>query len=390
MATSTNPTSTQKKSEIGIAKMVPFWFFQSKLWIDIMMWYGYDIIWITYWTEQYIAVKKRIAGMNYLQLLGIPRVFLGTNKEDIAMDLNYYQWFSDYIKNVCKIHNCDFAHIGFITPLTQEQPYKTSILNWGSSTMVKWQMRELLKLPLRNCRYKEKQISEQCGGMKESISHNMPEATIIYVTNEDGTPDLTPNTQARRNIKKIEKKKDTLKIVKIDKKNDSKLYDEFYAKRFQTLVINKGMYIPSKANFDSLKDNDSIEIQCVIDTSWDNDVMVAGNIYILDKKHWQVIYLYGFVSRGKWLDGLGQWFTVQMIEHYFTQWYTSYETLGVASLVDENSSLASVTRFKESLGWLRYEFIGNYDVIANPIKYYVFRMLSELKSWVKKLLQKLK
>ena len=235
-------------------------------------------------------------------------------------------------------------------------------------------------ISFENISHRSKQFKEDVKSMRLSIRHwltslawlnisfreNMPEANIVYeITKSDDQLIAEMNSGCKERVRKSIKKWATFRVA------DPSEYKQFYAD-WKRLAWSKGFNIIPYDTYEKLA-NYITENSCGnVFVAEMKGELIAGSICIYDEH--RIIYLYGFASREKKFRNVGA--------HHFLKFkifgwardngLTYCDMLGGAPTGFDDHSLAWVSKFKESLGWIKIEYYGNYDIILNPLLYRVF------------------
>lgn len=110
--------------------------------------------------------------------------------------------------------------------------------------------------------------------------------------------------------------------------------------------------------------------------------IIAGSICLYYGK--TIVYLYGFTDR-KYTNLWGHhYLKYGMFEWARDQGFEYCDLMGWAPTGFPKHPLAGVSKFKESLGGMKTEFYGNFDLVLNPLLYYIFKVFTWLKKKLKK------
>lgn len=212
-------------------------------------------------------------------------------------------------------------------------------------------------------------------GFKPAFRENMPTATIIYDTTKSDEEFLQDmNESCRKRVKKAIAGGLEFRIV------DKHFYPEFFEKR-QLTAGTKGFNTISKFQYDELlkylEKGHGMLIWAYLE-----DRMIAGTICLFADK---MIYCpYGFFDRNVNKIGVQHFLKYKLFLRAREHGYRAVDTGGGAPTGFPNHPLASVSAFKESLGWTKTELFGSYDIVLNRFLYSIIVMRYRLKSMIKK------
>lgn len=204
-----------------------------------------------------------------------------------------------------------------------------------------------------------------------SFKENMPQSTIMI--NTDKTDEALfsgMKESAQRQAKKWIKKD-----VEFREINESE-YDLFYEK-WKTVSSFKWFSIIEKDNYikllNFLKDN-----KCgkVLVTEKDNDI-IAWSIYLYDD--YSLTMLYGFYDRSLSKLWWQHYLKLKSLSRARDHWLHSVDLMWGSPTGFPNHPLHSVSQFKESLWGKKVEFYGNFDLILNPLLYFIFKLYYKIK-----------
>lgn len=204
-----------------------------------------------------------------------------------------------------------------------------------------------------------------------AFRENMPQSNIIIdVTKQDDILLWEMFSQSRRKVKKAIKSGlefDTLKPEQ---------YDEFYDKWLATSG-KKWFNIISRKQYNELIkyliDNKKWEVLVV---SKDGGI-VSGSICLFQ---WEYgVYLYGFADRKFSNIWWHHFLKYKMFGYLRDNWYKYLDFLWWAPTWFPDHSLVWVSKFKESLWWIKTEQYGSYDLIINPLLYKIFKRYYKLR-----------
>lgn len=160
-----------------------------------------------------------------------------------------------------------------------------------------------------------------------------------------------------------------------------KEWDAFYDIRRGT-ASKKSFFILTKPMYDALRkyviDNKAGALMLVKDPSGH---IVSGSIYLFDKKEKALVYLYGATDRKAGNIGANNFLKWEVIKRSKAQGYEIFDLLGGAPTGYPKHELVSVSHFKESMGGVKYELTGSYDIVGNPFMYKLYKRKEDKKQW---------
>jgi len=224
-----------------------------------------------------------------------------------------------------------------------------------------------LRLDLRNMLLKKYKL-------KLTIRENMPQSDIIYdITKTDEELMKDMNSGYKERVKKAIKNNIEFRIAKPDE------YDEFY-KHWKELAWHKWFNIIPKEQYNRL-------IKYMIDNkrgdiflSHKNGEIHAGSICLYDEH--RLIYLYWFWNsankklRNMWWH---HFLKFKIFGYAREKWFTYVDMMGGAPTGFDDHPLTWVSKFKESLGGIKIEQYGSYDIVLNPFVYFLYKIYLKIK-----------
>lgn len=202
--------------------------------------------------------------------------------------------------------------------------------------------------------------------LKIWLRENMPEANIVYeITKTDEQLLSEMNSGCKERVKSSLKKWAIFRVA------EPREYEQFY-KDWLRLAGAKWFNIIDYTTYRKLVDYITDNKCGNVFVAKTDGELLAWSICIYDKH--RIIYLYGFASREEKFRNFGA--------HHFLKFKIfgrarekglSYcDMLGWAPTGFDEHPLAGVSKFKESLGWSKIEYYGNFDIVLNPILYRIF------------------
>jgi len=205
--------------------------------------------------------------------------------------------------------------------------------------------------------------------LKKSFKENMPPANIIYDISK--SLDILVgemSNQAQRYLRKAQNSDFTFWTL------DKKEQEVFYKKRQDTAHI-KWISVVSYYNFIKLFD-------FLKKWNWEvfivkkNGEIICWSIFCWES--WYLTYLYWFADRNfrnSWAHNL---LNFEVMKRWRQNWFRILDMMWWSPTGILNHSLLWVSSFKESLGWLKQEYYGSFDLVLNPTLYFVFKLFSKI------------
>ena len=221
-----------------------------------------------------------------------------------------------------------------------------------------------MRLHTRNLIHKETPL-------KLAFKENMPQTTImINLSKNDDQLLKEMNNGCANRVKKAIKKGIKVRLWDHDD------YDTFFKKR-QVTANGKGFSTITKPQYDRLLQVLE-EKQCgnIFISELDEEI-IAGSICLYHGN--TIVYLYGFTDRKYTNMGGHHYLKYAMFERARDRWFEYCDLMGWAPTGFPEHPLVGVSKFKESLWWMKREFYGNYDLVLNPLLYYLFKWFYYLK-----------
>jgi len=211
-------------------------------------------------------------------------------------------------------------------------------------------------------------------GLKLTIRENMPQCNIVYdITKTDDELLKEMNSGCRERVRKAIKHNVQFRVAKPEE------YMEFYNK-WKELSAHKGFNIITKKQYKRLIEY-ILANKCwdlfVSEIEWE---ILAGSVCIYDDH--RLIYLYGFGnSANKRFRNMGwhHFLKFKIFSYAREKWMTYVDMMWGSPTGFPEHPLAGVTKFKESLGGIKIEQYGSYDIVLNKFRYRVFKLYSRWK-----------
>lgn len=209
--------------------------------------------------------------------------------------------------------------------------------------------------------------------LKLAFRENMPQSNIVYhIWNKTDQEILDQmNSGCKDRVKKAMKKWIYFGIASPD------WYDLFYEKRLET-VWNKWVNIIPKETYYRLLRYLTQNNRWNLFISQINWEIVSGSIGLYDEH--RIIYLYGFASRKFGNIGWHHYLKFKLFGRARENGFTYCDMLWGAPTWFPEHPLTSVSAFKESLGGMKIEQYGSYDIILNWFLYKLFKFYTNLRN----------
>lgn len=229
---------------------------------------------------------------------------------------------------------------------------------------------------VKNMRLNARHLVQEQTWMQLSFKENMPQSTIMInldKTDEELLKEM--NSGCAERVKKAIRKGAKVRLWTPED------YDIFF-KKWQGTATGKGFHTITRKQFDRLIST-IIEQKCgnMFISELDGEP-IAGNICLFYGN--TIVYLYGFTDR-KYTNMWGHhYLKYGMFERARDHGFDYCDLMGGAPTGFPEHPLSWVSKFKESLGGMKWEFYGNYDLVLNPLLYWLFKLLVKVKWWFKK------
>ncbi len=220
---------------------------------------------------------------------------------------------------------------------------------------------------MRDMRIELQQKITRETGLVQSFRENMPLATIVIdVTKSNDELLGEMNSWAKSHVRK------SLNHNMVFRTAEVADYENFYNERMK-IAWHKWFNTIAKDTYYKLMDY-LTENNCGnIFIATKDDVILWWSIAVYDKD--TITYLYGFSNRDPQYRNIG---VHQFIKYEMFGWARSrglhwMDLFGGAPTGFPEHPLSSVSGFKESLGGIKVEWYGNYDIVLNPFLYKLFK-----------------
>lgn len=210
-------------------------------------------------------------------------------------------------------------------------------------------------------------------GLKLTVRENMPQCDIIYdISKSDEQLLAEMNSWAKERIKKWMNK--WVIFERVDPEN----YEQFYSYRKEIAGekwFNVMIYEDFKNLAKYIRENNKGDLFM---TRIDDHVL-AGSVCLFDDYH--IIYYHGFANRDKKLRNIGghAYLKFEIMRWARENGFTYVDMMWGAPTGFPDHPLAGVTKFKESLGGMKIEQYGSYDIVLNPLVYKIFERYTNLR-----------
>lgn len=200
-----------------------------------------------------------------------------------------------------------------------------------------------------------------------SFRENMPLATVSFdlsLREEDLRKSISKS--ARNHINKAKSRGLSFGLIE---KDDEWL--EFYDIWYQTAKV-KWFHIIDQKLFLALK------AYIISNRCWnlflarkDWKIVSWSLCFFFDKN---IIYMYWATNREFWNVWGHQFLKYEMFKWWWQNGFVSADLLWVSPTWFKWHHLDWVTSFKQSLGWTKIEYVGNYDLVFNKLLYKIFHL----------------
>jgi len=106
--------------------------------------------------------------------------------------------------------------------------------------------------------------------------------------------------------------------------------------------------------------------------------LIAGSICIHDAD--RITYLYGFADRKYSNIGWHHFLKFKIFSRAREQWIRICDMMGWAPTWFPDHPLTGVSKFKESLGGTKIEVFGSYDMVFQPLLYWMMKLIYTLRN----------
>lgn len=248
--------------------------------------------------------------------------------------------------------------------------WRDIFFQWGvSNEIVKFNLHEL-KEPefttnLRESRIFLRKHLEEAYGLIFAFRENMPESGIMCdLTKTDEEIISEMNKSAKDHIKKWFKQEIEFKEAEEDE------YEAFYQKRQETAGKKWFNTIPKWQYYKLITQLKSHNLGNLFITK-DQGNILAWTICLYNDK--TIVGLYSFMDRNHTNTGGQQYAKFKIYNWWREHGFTHYDTMWWAPTGFPEHELAGVSAFKESMGWIKTEYMWNYDIILNKTLYKIFK-----------------
>lgn len=229
-----------------------------------------------------------------------------------------------------------------------------------------WHRSDDFKNDMRKIRLNIRDFICSSFGLKLAFRENMPQSNVVYhIGNKTDDEFLEQmNSGCKDRVKKAMKKWIYFGIASPDR------YDLFYDKWLETVWKKWVNIIPKPTYYRLLRyltQNNRWNL-FISQIDWE---IVSWSICLYDEH--RIIYLYGFASRKFGNIGWHHYLKFKLFGRARDNGFTYCDMLWGAPTWFPEHPLSSVSAFKESLGGMKIEWYGSYDLILNPILYKLFK-----------------
>jgi len=201
--------------------------------------------------------------------------------------------------------------------------------------------------------------------LRVAFRENMPNSDIIIdVSKTDQQLLEEMNSGSKQRIKKALKKEIGFSMATPDE------YELFYKKRVETSGQKWFNVLPYDQFQRLIRYITQNNCGNLFVTRIDQE-LVSGSICLYDGNH--IVYMYGFTNRKFGNVGSHHYLKYKMFSRARDNGFVFCDLMGGAPTGYPNHPLASVSAFKESLGWTKTELYGSYDLVFNRVLYWLFK-----------------
>lgn len=199
--------------------------------------------------------------------------------------------------------------------------------------------------------------------LRASIKEHMPMATVVLPIGDAEYSRTQYSSSAKRYINKAAKHDLHFEVASTPAQRE-RFYQVWYATAF-----GKWFSVIAKAEYDRLASFlQSTPASWSLFLVYKGAELVCGAIYLIQDD--SAFYLYGATDRS--FGEIGAYYRMQdHINQYYKQVWTitSLDLLGVSPLWYPKHHLMGVSRAKQAFGGSYHAYIGNYDLVFQPMLY---------------------
>ncbi len=208
-------------------------------------------------------------------------------------------------------------------------------------------------------------------GFEVAFRENMPNSDIIIDVSKPDEQLLNEmNSWSRQRIKKALSKEIKFWMASPDQ------YELFYKKRVETSGDKWFNVIPYEQFERLIRYITQNSCGNLFVTSIDQE-LVSGSICFYDGKY--IIYMYGFTNRKFGNVWSHHYLKYKMFSRARENGFVYCDLMGGAPTGFAKHPLASVSAFKESLGGIKVEQYGSFDIVLNKFLYRIFKLYYRFK-----------
>ncbi len=210
-------------------------------------------------------------------------------------------------------------------------------------------------------------------GLRVTVRENMPQCDIIYdISKSDEQLLWEMNSWAKERIKKWMKKWVKFERVTTDQ------YEQFYG-YWKEIAWEKGFNIIPYNQFTKLVDYIKQNKKGDLFITRIDEHILAWSVCLFDDH--RIVYYQWFANRDKKLRNIWwhAYLKFEIMRRARENGFTYVDMMWGAPTGFPEHPLAWVTKFKESLWWIKIEEYGSYDLVLNPLLYKAFGRYTNLK-----------
>lgn len=310
--------------------------------------YGEESFSITLFDQEYFGIKKSKSlwpvSISRYQVLGV------------QLPTNNMPWVADQVAKVYRDYHTHRSHISFQWGIVNE------ILQFPNHTSTSDDFLKGMRPGRKALEHKLQQET----ALVPSFRENMPLSTIIIdVTKTDEALLQDMSSETKTHIRKSSNHGMEFCIA------DASDYENFY-EEWITVAGLKWFNTISKSTYLKLMDYLSNNQCGAIFMVKKDGIILGGSIMVYDDT--TITYLYGFSNRSPQYRNMGvhKFIKYKVCGRAREHGLQELDLFGWSPTGFPEHSLASVSKFKESLWGKKIERYGNYDIILNPYLYKAF------------------
>ncbi len=228
-----------------------------------------------------------------------------------------------------------------------------------------------LSKSMRDARISQRHWMKERFHLSHSFRENLPESGIIYDLSKSWE-ELLKDMNKSSNLRTKKWLKNNIVFREIQKSE----FDKFWNKRQETAghkwfhTISKKQYIQLISHLIKTKTGNIF----ITEKDWE---ILSGVICIFQEKN--LVCLYSFADRNFNNIWGQQYLKYKVFLRGKENWFKTCDMMWWAPSGFPEHELASVSAFKESMWWIKVEYIGNFDIIFNPFLYKLFKLIFRIR-----------